>query len=158
MPITVSNGSLRFLVKCLSYFTQNSLNLSATDLISDNRSFFTCLGFICDILVIKIYLITRTAFATSLSFNSESSLTILNTCQLFFTKKTPALFLILRSKFRHLNLMTLGWYGTLFDMRMNNEILKEVFCRKQQEVGKKIEELEQQIMQYGDVKPATGRM
>ena len=43
----------------------------------------------------------------------------------------------------------------LLDMRMNNEIPKEVFCRKQQEVEKKIAELEQQMMQYGDVKPAT---
>ena len=40
-------------------------------------------------------------------------------------------------------------------MRMNNEIPKEVFCHKQQEVEKKIAELEQQMMQYGDVKPAT---
>ena len=48
-----------------------------------------------------------------------------------------------------------GRYETLLDMRMNNEIPKEVFCRKQQEVEKKIAELEQQMMQYGDVKPAT---
>ena len=41
------------------------------------------------------------------------------------------------------------------DMRMNNEIPREVFSRKQQEVEKKIAELEQQMMQYGDVKPAT---
>ena len=40
-------------------------------------------------------------------------------------------------------------------MRMNNEIPREVFCRKQQEVEKKIAELEQQMMQYGDVKPVT---
>ncbi len=38
---------------------------------------------------------------------------------------------------------------------MNNEIPREVFSRKQQEVEKKIAELEQQMMQYGDVKPAT---
>ena len=48
-----------------------------------------------------------------------------------------------------------GRYETLLDMRMNNEIPKEVFSRKQQEVEKKIAELEQQMMQYGDVKPAT---
>ena len=35
-----------------------------------------------------------------------------------------------------------GRYETLLDMRMNNEIPKEVFCRKQQEVEKKIAELE----------------
>ena len=46
-------------------------------------------------------------------------------------------------------------YETLLDMRMNNEIPREVFGRKQQEVEKKIAELEQQMMQYGDVKPAT---
>ncbi len=40
-------------------------------------------------------------------------------------------------------------------MRMNNEIPREVFSRKQQEVEKKIAELEQQMMQYGYVKPAT---
>ena len=34
-------------------------------------------------------------------------------------------------------------------------IPREVFGRKQQEVEKKIAELEQQMMQYGDVKPAT---
>ena len=48
-----------------------------------------------------------------------------------------------------------GRYETLLDMRMNNEIPKEVFSRKQQEVGEKIAELEQQMMQYGDVEPAT---
>ena len=48
-----------------------------------------------------------------------------------------------------------GRYETLLDMRMNNEIPKEVFSRKQQEVEKKIAELEQQMMQYGDVKPVT---
>ena len=48
-----------------------------------------------------------------------------------------------------------GRYETLLDMRMNNEIPREVFGRKQQEVEKKIAELEQQMMQYGDVKPAT---
>ena len=48
-----------------------------------------------------------------------------------------------------------GRYETLLDMRMNNEIPREVFSRKQQEVEKKIAELEQQMMQYGDVKPAT---
>ena len=35
-----------------------------------------------------------------------------------------------------------GRYETLLDMRMNNEIPKEVFSRKQQEVKKKIAELE----------------
>ena len=34
-------------------------------------------------------------------------------------------------------------------------IPREVFSRKQQEVEKKIAELEQRMMQYGDVKPAT---
>lgn len=48
-----------------------------------------------------------------------------------------------------------GSYETLLDMRMNNEIPREVFIRKQQEVEKKIAELEQQMMRYGDVKPAT---
>ncbi|MDE7176857.1 MAG: recombinase family protein [Lachnospiraceae bacterium] len=48
-----------------------------------------------------------------------------------------------------------GRYETLLDMRMNNEIPKEVFSRKQQEVEQKIRELEQQMMQYRDVKPAT---
>ena len=40
-------------------------------------------------------------------------------------------------------------------MRMNNEIPKEVFSRKQQEVGERIAELEQRMAQYGDVEPAT---
>ena len=48
-----------------------------------------------------------------------------------------------------------GRYETLLDMRMNNEIPKEVFSRKQQEVGEKIAELEQRMEQYGDVEPAT---
>ena len=48
-----------------------------------------------------------------------------------------------------------GRYETLLDMRMNNEIPKEVFSRKQQEVEQKIRELEQEMMQYRDVKPAT---
>ena len=48
-----------------------------------------------------------------------------------------------------------GRYDTLLEMRMNNEIPKEVFGRKQQEVEKRIAELEQQMMQYRDVKPAT---
>lgn len=48
-----------------------------------------------------------------------------------------------------------GRYDTLLEMRMNNEIPKEVFSRKQQEVEKRIAELEQQMMQYRDVKPAT---
>ena len=48
-----------------------------------------------------------------------------------------------------------GRYETLLDMRMNNEIPKEVFSRKQQEVEQKIKELEQQMLQYRDVKPAT---
>lgn len=48
-----------------------------------------------------------------------------------------------------------GRYETLLDMRMNNEIPKEVFSRKQQEVGEKIAELEQRMAQYGDVEPAT---
>ena len=48
-----------------------------------------------------------------------------------------------------------GRYETFLDMRMNNEIPKEVFSRKQQEVEQKIRELEQQMMQYRDVKPAT---
>ena len=48
-----------------------------------------------------------------------------------------------------------GRYETLLDMRMNNEIPKEVFSRKQQEVGERIAELEQRMAQYGDVKPAT---
>ena len=41
-----------------------------------------------------------------------------------------------------------GRYETLLDMRMNNEIPKEVFSRKQQEVGER-------IAQYGDVESAT---
>ena len=48
-----------------------------------------------------------------------------------------------------------GRYETLLDMRMNNEIPKEVFSRKQQEVGEKIAELEKRMAQYGDVEPAT---
>ncbi len=48
-----------------------------------------------------------------------------------------------------------GRYETLLDMRVNNEIPKEVFSRKQQEVEERIAELEQQMMQYGDVKHAT---
>ena len=48
-----------------------------------------------------------------------------------------------------------GRYETLLDMRMNNEIPKEVFSRKQQEVGEWIAELEQRMAQYGDVEPAT---
>ncbi len=40
-------------------------------------------------------------------------------------------------------------------MRVNNEIPKEVFSCKLQEVEERIAELEQQMMQYGDVKPAT---
>ena len=48
-----------------------------------------------------------------------------------------------------------GRYETLLDMRMNNEIPREVFGRKQQDVEKKIAELEQRMMQYSDVKPAT---
>ena len=48
-----------------------------------------------------------------------------------------------------------GRYETLLDMRMNNEIPKEVFSRKQQEVEERIKELEQQMLQYRDVKPAT---
>ena len=46
-------------------------------------------------------------------------------------------------------------YEMLLDMRMNNEIPKEVFSRKQQEVGERIAELEQRMAQYGDVEPAT---
>ena len=48
-----------------------------------------------------------------------------------------------------------GRYETLLDMRMNNEIPREVFSRKQQEVGERIAELEQRMAQYGDVEPAT---
>ena len=48
-----------------------------------------------------------------------------------------------------------GRYETLLDMRMNNEIPKEVFSRKQQEVEERIKELEQQMLQYRDVKPVT---
>ena len=48
-----------------------------------------------------------------------------------------------------------GRYETLLDMMMNNEIPKEVFSRKQQEVGERIAELEQRMAQYGDVKPDT---
>ncbi len=48
-----------------------------------------------------------------------------------------------------------GRYETLLDMRMNNEIPKEVFSRKQQEVGERIAELEQRMAQYGNVEPAT---
>ncbi len=48
-----------------------------------------------------------------------------------------------------------GRYETLLDMRMNNEIPKEVFIWKQQEVEERIRELEQQMAQYRDVKPAT---
>ena len=48
-----------------------------------------------------------------------------------------------------------GRYETLLDMRMSNEIPKEVFSRKQQEVGERIAELEQRMAQYGDVEPAT---
>ena len=38
---------------------------------------------------------------------------------------------------------------------MGLEVPKEVFSRKQQEVGEKIAELEQRMAQYGDVEPAT---
>ena len=66
MPrITVSNDSLRFLTKHLLGLRQNSSALSETFFISDNKICFICLGFICDLLVIKIYLITRAALATS---------------------------------------------------------------------------------------------
>lgn len=46
-------------------------------------------------------------------------------------------------------------YDTLLEMRMNNEIPKEVFYRKQIEVEGKIAELERQKQQYQDVKAAT---
>lgn len=46
-------------------------------------------------------------------------------------------------------------YDTLLDMRMNNEIPKEVFYRKQTEVEEKITELERLLIQYQDVKEAT---
>ncbi len=48
-------------------------------------------------------------------------------------------------------------YDTLLDMRMNNEIPKEVFYRKQIEVERKIAELEQQLLQFQDVKAATDK-
>lgn len=64
-----------FLVKSLPFEKQYSFTFSETNLISDNKNFFSCLGFICDLLAIKIFLITRAAFATSLSFNSESGRT-----------------------------------------------------------------------------------
>lgn len=73
--ITVSNESFRFLVKSLPSEKQYSFTFSETNLISDNKSFFSCLGLICDLLVIKIFLITSATFATSLSFNSESGRT-----------------------------------------------------------------------------------
>ena len=64
MPrITVSNDSLRFLTKHLPGLRQNSSALSET--FHYNKICFTRLGFICDLLVIKIYLITRAALATS---------------------------------------------------------------------------------------------
>ena len=46
-------------------------------------------------------------------------------------------------------------YDTLLEMRMNNEIQKEVFYRKQMEVEGKIAELERLLIQYQDVKAAT---
>lgn len=46
-------------------------------------------------------------------------------------------------------------YDTLLEMRMNNEIQKEVFYRKQMEVEGKIAELERRLIQYQDVKAAT---
>lgn len=46
-------------------------------------------------------------------------------------------------------------YDTLLEMRMNNEIPKEVFYRKQTEVEQRMAELERQIAQYQDVKAAT---
>ena len=73
--ITVSNVILRFLVKSLPDETLYSFDFSETAFITDNKSFLRCLGFICDLLAIKIPLITRAAFATSLSFNSESGRT-----------------------------------------------------------------------------------
>ena len=48
-----------------------------------------------------------------------------------------------------------GRYDVLLEMRMNNEIPKEVFYRKQMEVERKIAELEQQLLQFQDVKAAT---
>lgn len=48
-----------------------------------------------------------------------------------------------------------GRYDTLLEMRMNNEIPKEVFYRKQTEVEQRIAELERQMAQYQDVKAAT---
>lgn len=46
-------------------------------------------------------------------------------------------------------------YDTLLEMRMNNEIPKEIFYRKQMEVEGKIAELERLLIQYQDVKAAT---
>lgn len=48
-----------------------------------------------------------------------------------------------------------GRYDVLLEMRMNNEIPKEVFYRKQMEVERKIAELEQQLLQFQDVNAAT---
>lgn len=46
-------------------------------------------------------------------------------------------------------------YDILLEMRMNNEIQKEIFYRKQMEVEGKIAELERLLIQYQDVKAAT---
>ncbi|PXV93797.1 DNA invertase Pin-like site-specific DNA recombinase [Lachnotalea glycerini] len=46
-------------------------------------------------------------------------------------------------------------YNVLLEMRMNNEIPKEVFYAKREEVESKIAELERLLIQYGDIKEAT---
>ena len=61
------------------------------------------------LLAIKMFLITRAAFATSLSFNSESGRTFRIICQVFITKqKDPSIISDAKILIGHLNLMTLG--------------------------------------------------
>ena len=60
------------------------------------------------LLAIKMFLITRAAFATSLSFNSESGRTFRIICQVFITKqKDPSIISDAKILIGHLNLMTL---------------------------------------------------
>ena len=61
------------------------------------------------LLAIKMFLITRAAFATSLSFNSESGRTFRIICQVFITKqKDPSIISDAKILIGHLNLMTLS--------------------------------------------------
>ena len=61
------------------------------------------------LLAIKMFLIARAAFATSLSFNSESGRTFRIICQVFITKqKDPSIISDAKILIGHLNLMTLS--------------------------------------------------